>query len=73
MGFHKVDLVSTRCMVFMFLSSLASVQLDHELILKSTFTYNTPSVVRLSSEHAPHCGGADKGRVMGITQALAAP
>ena len=73
MGFHKVDLVSTRCMVFMFLSSLASVQLDHELILKSTFTYNTPSVVRLSSEDAPHCGGADKGRVMGITQALAAP
>ena len=45
-------------------------QFENELMLKSVFIYDTLSVVRLSSEHAPHCGGADKGRVMGITQAL---
>ena len=73
MGLHKVDLISTRCMVFIFSSCFSARWLDDELILKSTFTYNTPSVVRLSSEDAPHCGGADKGRVMGITQAFAAP
>ena len=73
MGLHKLGLVSARCMAFMFSSSLASVQLDHELILKSTFIYNTPSLGRLFSGDVPHCGGTDKGRVMGITQALAAP